>query len=108
MKAAKKTRLTRDQKLAREEIAHREASLKNKQEELQKEAAELDAMRRDMVMKNVTSFGLSTAELDAFVSALDGWPNKIELARAIYNAAATAGTADLGQLNTKLIRLGFT
>lgn len=103
----KKVVLTKEQKKTQNEIISREKLLKEKQEELQKEAEALDALRRSTVMANVHSFSLNKLELDAFVSALDNFPGKRDLAQAIFNAAQTLGVTELGQLNTKLVRLGF-
>jgi hypothetical protein len=103
----KVVKLSRQQKKQQAEIAARENAFKEKQEALQKEGAELEALRRKNVMENISSFGLFKPELDAFVSALDGWPGKNDLAQAIINAAQTAGQADMQQLLTKLVRLGF-
>jgi len=99
-----KTRLTEQQK----ELADREKAITIKAESLQKEQQELFELRRKMVMQNVNSFGFNKDELDAFVSALDGFKSKQDLAVALVNAAQSAGKADMAQFTTKLIRLGFT
>jgi hypothetical protein len=103
----KVVKLSTQQKKQQAEILALEKAFKDKQDALQKDAAELEALRRKSIMENVNSFGLFAPELDAFVSALDGWPGKNDLAKAIINAAQTAGQADMQQLATKLVRLGF-
>lgn len=103
----KKAKLTKKQREQQNELQSREKALADKAEAFKKEQEELNAYRRKMVMENVTSFGLNTAELNAFVSALDGFQQKTDLAVAIVNAAKTAGGVDMGQLQTKLVRLGF-
>lgn len=103
----KAVRLTRQQKAQQKAITDRQKAFDEKAKSLQKEQEELNAMRRKMVMENVTSFGLNKDELDAFVSALDGFTPKQDLLIAIINAATSAGKVDMNQFNTKLVRLGF-
>lgn len=102
-----KVRLTRQQKAQQKELADRQKAIEEKAQGLQKEQDELNAMRRKMVMENVTSFGLNKDELDAFVSALDGFPHKQDLLVAILNAAKSTTKVDMTQFSTKLVRLGF-
>lgn len=103
-----KVSLTLQQKAQQKELAEREKAFTDKAQDLQKEQEELNAMRRKMVMDNVTSFGLNKDELDAFVSGLDGFTPKQDLLIAIVNAAKSVGKVDMTQFTTKLVRLGFT
>ena len=102
-----KIQLTRKQKAQRAEIVTREKALAEKAESFKKEQEELNQLRRKAIMEGVTAFALDTKELDAFVSALDGFQQKNDLATAIMNAAASAGGINMGNFNTKLVRLGF-
>lgn len=101
-----KIRLTKEQKAQREEILSREKALKEKAEAFYKEQEELNALRRKAVMEGVKAFSFDVNELDAFVSGLDNFPGKHDLAIAISNAAQTKGV-NMANFNTKLTRLGF-
>lgn len=104
---AKKVRLTKQQREQKEQLSAMEKALAEKAAAFKKEQDELNAARRKYVMDNVTAFGLSTPELNAFVSALDGFPAKTDLAVAIMHAAESKGDVDMNQFHTKLVRLGF-
>lgn len=103
-----KKRLTKEQKAQQNELLAREKALAEKAESYRKDQDELNTMRRNMVMQNITSFGFNKDELDAFVSGLDGFTHKQDLLVAIVNAATSTGKVDMTQFTTKLVRLGFT
>lgn len=108
-KVEKKTaaRLTKEQRRQQAELQAQEKELENAANAYKEKSDAVNALRRKLVMDGVKSFGLSTAELDAFVSGLDGFAQKTDLARAIIGAAASSKTVDMQSFHTKLVRLGF-
>jgi len=100
-------KLTKEQRKLQDDIKRRAEALQAKQTDISKETEELFKLRRNALMQNVSRFGFSKEELDAFVSALDGFKQNHDLAVALINAAKSSGKVDMQQFEAKLIRLGF-
>lgn len=105
-KSATKSRPSAESRKFQKEVEAADKEFLEKKAALDKQAAELEQLRRNQILKVVTGISLDTKELNILFSVFNKMPGNRDIGKRLADEARAEGVA-MDKFGTKLIRMGL-